>query len=145
MYFAGDIEFGSYELRDANISNTSASFFWLLKKPLPNMLEWGFIKGSQYNLTLFDGALIKNNTINDVSFTLNDLSPGQKYLICVTLITTDTDSWPPWPSCKNFMTKEGMYMFVCSIVIYKNQIDFLPSKSLVLHILFLVHCYCYYT
>jgi len=72
------------------------------------MLEWGFINGSLYTLTLFDGTLIKKNTTKDISFTLNDLSPGQKYLICVTLITADMNSWPPWPSCKNFMTKQGM-------------------------------------
>ena len=107
MYFVGDIESGSYKLFYENITNTSASFFWLLKNPLPNMLEWGFISGSQYNLSLFDGTFIRNDTTNDITFTLSDLSPGQKYLICVTLITADTYSWPPWPSCKNFMTKQG--------------------------------------
>ena len=75
------------------------------------MVEWGFISGSQYNLSLFDGTSIKNNSTEDITFTLSDLSPGQKYLICVTLITADTDSWPPWPSCKNFMTKQGMYVW----------------------------------
>ena len=75
--------------------------------PLPSMLDWGFIKGSQYNLSLFDGTSIKENTTKDITFTLSDLTPGKKYLICVTLITTDTTSWPPWPSCKNFMTTQG--------------------------------------
>ena len=89
------------------------------------MLKWGFIKGSQYNLTLFDNTKkIKENTTSNINFTLNNLSPGERYLICVTLITTDTDSRPPWPSCKNFITKQGtcMHIMYSTFIIIQQEL-----------------------
>ena len=115
----GDITPGSYRLSYENISSASVSFYWQLSHVVKSLLESGFITGSQYRLMFLNGTGVKSHISNDINFTLSDLNPGQWYFICVSLSTTDNNSWPPDSSCLNFETRQGMYINVYVVVIFK--------------------------
>ena len=103
----GDITPGSYQLIYENLTSVSVLFYWQLTDLLIKMQESGFITGSQYSLMYLNGTVV-NSFINDnINFTLSSLNPGQWYLICVSLSTTDNSSWPPESSCLNFKTEQG--------------------------------------
>lgn len=103
----GDIPPGSYQLVYANLTSFSVLFYWQLTGLLPELLESGFITGSQYNLMFLNGTVVNSHINDNINFALNGLNPGQWYLICVSLVTTDNSSWPPGSSCLNFETKQG--------------------------------------
>lgn len=103
----GDIPPGSYQLVYANLTSFSVLFYWQLTGLLPELLESGFITGSQYNLMFLNGTVVNSHINDNINFALSGLNPGQWYLICVSLVTTDNSSWPPESSCLNFETKQG--------------------------------------
>ena len=103
----GDIPPGSYQLIYENLTSVSVLFYWHLTDLLTKMLESGFITGSQYSLTFLNGTVVNSYIDDNINFTLSSLNPGQWYLICVSLSTTDNSSWPPKSSCLNFKTEQG--------------------------------------